>query len=219
MAEVAAAAAVVGRDIGAQQSHGAGFAPDLSAHILLLAPLGLVRGHLRLDESRRRIAENRQIIIDPGRRVVVHLIGRFGGRGFRGQGRVGRLRHIRPPLLFRVLASLPGSLFLLLRVTIIRLGQRILQEMILRFRSYSACTETRTVKRCRPPPTMTPRSGETSPKSRPQATTICSLPTRMSLVGSRSTQPSGGQNTETQACDASAPSRPASGPGGGVVRR
>src|SRR5271165_1748527 len=91
MAEVAAAAAVVGRDIGAQQSHGAGFAPDLSAHILLLAPLGLVRGHLRLDESRRRIAENRQIIIDPGRRVVVHLIGRVW------RARVPRAGARRPP--------------------------------------------------------------------------------------------------------------------------
>src|SRR3984957_1940242 len=144
----------------------------------------------------------------------------LGGHRLHGHvGRIGCLGHIRPPLLLRVLASLPGGLLLFLRVTIIRLGQLILLTMILCLRSYSACTETRTDKRCRPPPTMTPRSGETSPKSRPQAMTMWPVPTRTSLVGSRSIQPNGGQNTDTQACEASAPRKDASDPGGGVVRR
>src|ERR1700722_16090123 len=95
-----------------------------------------------------------------------------GHRLHRRVGHIGGLGHIGAPLLLRVLASFPGGLFLFLRVTIIRLSQLILLTMILCLRSYSACTETRTDKRCRPPPTMTPRSGETSPKSRPQAMTI-----------------------------------------------
>ena len=66
---------------------------------------------------------------------------------------------------------------------------------------------------CEPPPRITPRSGDTSPKSRPQASATCSWSTRRLLVGSNSIQPYGGANTATQACEASAPSTPVPMPG------
>ena len=68
-------------------------------------------------------------------------------------------------------------------------------------------TATRTASSCRPPPMITPRSGETSPKSRPQAIATWSVPTRQRLVGSSSIQPKGGAYTATQACEASWPTR------------
>lgn len=71
----------------------------------------------------------------------------FRGYRFRGRERGGfALRDIRAPLLFRILASLSGSLFLFFRVTIIWLGQRILQEMIFQFRSYSALRPQRALE-------------------------------------------------------------------------
>src|SRR3569833_1326311 len=66
-------------------------------------------------------------------------------------------------------------------------------------------TLTPTERRWLPPPSMIPRNGETSPKSRPQSTETWSVPTKTSLVGSNSTQPNGGANTATHACDAPQP--------------
>jgi hypothetical protein len=57
--------------------------------------------------------------------------GWFRYRHFRSIDSIDAPRHLRPPLLLRVLARLPGGLLLLLRVTIIRLGQRILLTLIL----------------------------------------------------------------------------------------
>ena len=59
--------------------------------------------------------------------------------------------------------------------------------------------------------------GATSLKSLPQASVMCSLSTTRSLVGSKSTQPACGQNTETHACEASEPMC-FTCPGDGVVR-
>ena len=50
-------------------------------------------------------------------------------------------------------------------------------------------TSTLTCKVCDPPPRKTPRSGLTSPKSRPEATVMCRWDGRMLLVGSTSIQP------------------------------
>jgi hypothetical protein len=64
----------------------------------------------------------------------------------------------------------------------------------------------------------TPRKGVTSPKSRPMAKVMCWSPTRTLLVGSTSTKPKRGEKTDSQACEASAPTRRGL-PGGGVVTR
>src|ERR1700736_6660387 len=77
-----------------------------------------------------------------------------------------------------------------------------------RLRHSTSSTSTATVSFCLRDPTMMPSTGETSEKSRPTASTIWSFSTRMSLVGSKPTQPSPSpHHSETQAWVASAPCR------------
>jgi hypothetical protein len=60
------------------------------------------------------------------------LLGGLGLCRLDGQfGRIGGLGRTRAPLLLRILARFSGGLFLLFRVTIIRLSHLILQTLIL----------------------------------------------------------------------------------------
>src|ERR1700738_4266077 len=75
-------------------------------------------------------------------------------------------------------------------------------------RHSTSSTSTATASFCLRDPTMMPSTGETSEKSRPTASTMWSFSTRMSLVGSKPTQPSPSpHHSETQAWVASAPCR------------
>jgi predicted DNA-binding transcriptional regulator YafY len=65
-------------------------------------------------------------------------------------------------------------------------------ERVVWYQPSNRSTRTATDSRWLPPPRMMPRSGETSPKSRPQATAMWSIPTMVSLVGSSSSHPKGG---------------------------
>src|SRR3984885_6726297 len=83
----------------------------------------------------------------------------------------------------------------------------------------TSSTSTATASFCLRDPTMMPSTGETSEKSPPPASTMWSFSTRMSLVGSKPTQPiSAPHHTETHAWVASAPCSRGL-PGGGMVRR
>src|SRR3974390_2299145 len=69
MAKIPAGAAILGGYVGAQQPHRAGLAPYFLAHVLLFAPLRLIRHHFRIDETRNRVAKDRKILIHPWRLV------------------------------------------------------------------------------------------------------------------------------------------------------
>jgi hypothetical protein len=69
---VSADAAVLRRDVGAQQPHLTRLVPDFAVHVMLFAPAIVVGHDLVLDETPGRVAEHLELVIHPGRSVVGH---------------------------------------------------------------------------------------------------------------------------------------------------
>ena len=72
VAEVAAAAAVLGRHVQQQQSGLAGLEPGLAIHVVLLAPAGIEGNHLGFDEAHDRVAKHLEVVVHPGNDVGIH---------------------------------------------------------------------------------------------------------------------------------------------------
>jgi len=72
VAKVAAGAALLGRDVGAQKPEFAGAAPNVLADVSLRPPLGVVRQHFSFRKSSHRIAKDLQIVVHPGRSRLNH---------------------------------------------------------------------------------------------------------------------------------------------------
>ncbi len=70
--EIAATAAVFGRDIQQQQPGLAGLAPGFAVDVVLLAPARVVREHFGFDEAHHRVAKHFEIVVHPGNDVGVH---------------------------------------------------------------------------------------------------------------------------------------------------
>ena len=95
--EIAADDAELGRNIGAQEAHRPGFAPNLLARVLLFAPLRLVRHHLGLEEPRHSIAKDRQVLVHPWRYVALHFRWRASPARARRAHRALGMSRERPP--------------------------------------------------------------------------------------------------------------------------
>ena len=72
VAEVAAAAAVFGRDVCNSKPDSPGLAPGLAIHVVLFAPLRVLGQHFGLDEAHHGVAENLEVIVHPRNFVGVH---------------------------------------------------------------------------------------------------------------------------------------------------
>jgi hypothetical protein len=55
-----------------QQAGLARLAPGFAIHVVLFAPAGVEREHLRLDEAHGVVAEDFEVFVHPGRYVWIH---------------------------------------------------------------------------------------------------------------------------------------------------